>query len=221
MSTTSQGVDNSSTASFTFSGQFRTLHYLQRTNEILPGTSIAIYGSVEPITDITPPFSQWSFSLDGGATDTFTPSNTQTGRQVLLHRYSSLSDGSHSITISRTGGTLPRLWLDYLEYNISPKTDLQGSTLFFDDVDARIDYTGNWSAVPPSSMTGYVAAFGNTATKVGTSGGSFTFTFDGVFVILLAKSSGISSFPQEPPSRYMAACPLPTRPPPAIPHQRP
>jgi hypothetical protein len=131
--------------------------------------------------------------LDGADADTFTPSVTQTTRQVILHQASSLSDGSHTITITRQGGVGPNLWLDYFEYNVTSKTNLQGSTLFFDNTDPRINYKGSWSPVPPSSMTGIAAAFGNTATTTGASDGSFTFIFDGVFVPLAAELLLIST----------------------------
>jgi hypothetical protein len=65
-------------------------------------------------------------------------------------------------------------------YNITSKTDLDGVTLFFDDSDSRIKYSGSWSAVPASNMTAGEEAFGHTATTSGVNGGSFTFDFDGV-----------------------------------------
>jgi hypothetical protein len=166
------------------------------THEIFPGTSIAIYGTVDGTTGVTQPFSQWQFSLDGSPAGTFVPSDTQTTRQVLLHQSSSLSDSSHTITITRQGGATPNLWLDYFEYNITAKTNLQGSTLFFDNTDPRIDYSGSWSPVPPSNMTGIAAAFGNTAATTGASDGSFTFNFDGVIVSLPVELSLISTIPR-------------------------
>ena len=141
------------------------------------GTSIAVYCTIGAVQVDA----QFVFDIDNIPISTFTPSGPQLGtRQVLALQSDTLSDGPHTLTISRLGGADPSLFLDYFLYNVTSLTDTNGMTMFYDDNYRGIQYGIGWNAVNPASMTGLAAAICNTATTNGDNNeASFALQFEG------------------------------------------
>ncbi|KAH9478610.1 hypothetical protein JR316_0009067 [Psilocybe cubensis] len=99
------------------------------------GTSIAFIGNTPP-----EPSSQTALvSIDGGAPSEITYPGTPPA-YIQWYQSPTLSEGIHSITVSRIDGTA----VDYALIEVGQDTPLSGKTIVVDDDDPAIQYAGSW-----------------------------------------------------------------------------
>jgi hypothetical protein len=141
------------------------------------GTGVAVYTTIGTIEGT----GAFVFSIDDVQDGTFNPINLDPqrgGRHVLAYSSPSLDDGSHTLTITRSGDVHPALWLDYFLCNMTIHADsnMDGLTQFFDDKSPEIRYSDGWNAVDLSEVPVDSRSVMNTAET--SMGGNVSFSFD-------------------------------------------
>jgi hypothetical protein len=120
-----------------------------------------------------------NFAVDQFAATAYTaPPLTNASHHELLFMSQVLPDGPHTLTMtqnSQANGETNVIDLDYILYNTTATT---GQTLFVDDADTLVQYSGAWSEL---SFEDY---FQHTAHVSTVAGSAVSFTFQGNFVSL-------------------------------------
>jgi hypothetical protein len=110
------------------------------------GTSIAVISTV-----VTGGGYSVLFTLDG-TTSTNSTTGLSNTSNVNAHSYhgtmfsaDNLADANHQLTMTVAQNTdTINFFFDYFLYTASPKTNLLGASLFVDDRDPSLSYSGNW-----------------------------------------------------------------------------
>ncbi|KAJ6530929.1 hypothetical protein DFH09DRAFT_1183698 [Mycena vulgaris] len=139
------------------------------------GTSISVYGTVAIGNGAS-----MAFHVDQSPDTPYTaPATGSAINYQLLWTSDVLPDGPHTLfitaTSSGTSHTNQNIFLDYFMYNT---TSTAGKTLFLDDSDARVVYSGEWNA---SSSEGF---FQNTVHVSKSPSSTVSLTFEGNYFSL-------------------------------------
>ncbi|KJA21746.1 hypothetical protein HYPSUDRAFT_41592 [Hypholoma sublateritium FD-334 SS-4] len=142
------------------------------------GTSIAFIGNTP-----APSSSQMAtISIDGG-----TPYNSSygspPGQQTYVQWYQSplLSDGVHTVSVDHLDGTA----IDMAIITVGPNTPLTNRSIFVDNNDPSIEYTGHWVEDESISRPGNLPSgppIGNSTQTSTTPGDTINFRFSGTSI---------------------------------------
>ncbi|KJA21748.1 hypothetical protein HYPSUDRAFT_67446 [Hypholoma sublateritium FD-334 SS-4] len=139
------------------------------------GTSIAFIGNTP-----SPTSSQTAtFTLDG-ASSYNSSYDSPPGQQSYVQWYQSplMSDGAHTIQVSNLDGTA----IDMAIMTVGPNTPLGNNSIFVDNDDPSISYSGSWTLDQSTFHAGNVPSgspVGNTTQTSNTAGDAMSFSFAG------------------------------------------
>ena len=150
--------------------------HIQESMRCCLGTSIAIIGNTPNALS-----SQWAFvSIDGGPEYNVSYMDPAPPSARQWFQSPTLSDGTHTINISRIAGTS----IDFVVITPGQDTPLSGETLIVDDGDPSITYTGSWELNTSPYNCGYdprvSLPYGNSTHQTNSAGASATFRFSGM-----------------------------------------
>ena len=140
-----------STVTYTFNGELPRLLAARQVTQFFPGTAISVWGTIA-----APMSSSASYSIDGDSPVTVATvifSEDQVWEN--LFNWTSLQDGTHTITITTRSGIFS---LDFLLVTPSPNASLGGATLMVDDMDPSIEWnpSSQWAAFGTVSCLPFV-----------------------------------------------------------------
>lgn len=141
------------------------------------GTRVAAFGTYNVPNDGTAGWTT-SFAIDDAEPQSVsqpTPESSSAAFQQMFYMSPALDDADHSLSINllAADGT-HYLWIDYMLYEASSSA-ASPSHVIIDDSDARISYSGGWSA------GGIDMDFNGTAHTTQKSGETATIIFNGKY----------------------------------------
>lgn len=153
------------------------------------GADVAIFATINPGTATS-----FSFAIDGGTPQVFTATaTTVTQFHSNIFIANTLSEGAHTLVITQTNaGT--NVGIDYFLVVPGASSDLINETLFADDQDSAIQYTGSWS-----DSVGTDQDLQGTLHGAATKGSTASLVFDGTAIIVYGSipqgsSGAVASF---------------------------
>jgi hypothetical protein len=145
------------------------------------GTSIAFIGNTPPL--FAAESQSATVSIDGGQPYNITYGDPKPPSYTQWYMSPTLAEGSHTISVGQLDGTA----VDFALISVGPETSLSGKTIFVDDTNSAIQYSGQWSVNTDKFSAGTLPdgfPAGNSTHRSITPGDTFTFRFSGSFCIV-------------------------------------
>ncbi|CAA7267296.1 unnamed protein product [Cyclocybe aegerita] len=138
------------------------------------GSSVAFIGNT-PVRQLS---QSALVSIDGGAPTNISYGDNSPPSYMQWYQSPTLSDGRHTITVSRIGSTS----VDFAVVKVGRNTALSGKTVIVDDDNSAISYSSNWRRTPSRFDAGTLPdgyPYGGSTHRGSTVGDTITFRFTG------------------------------------------